>query len=144
MSEQNKVLCRRLHDEIFAKGELGVADEIFAADARFHGPDWPVGATGPEVIKEDARAYRSAFRIDRLSRDGELAEGDMVCHLWTFTGTHVGDLAGIPPTGRQVTAAGIDVFRCRDRKIVESWQQWDKLGLLQQLGAIPAAAAQAG
>jgi ketosteroid isomerase-like protein len=141
MSEQNKVLCRRLHDEIFARGDLHVADEIFAPDAQFHGPDWPPGASGTEVIKEDARVYRSAFRIDSLTRDAELAEGDMVCHLWTFTGTHVGDLGGIAPTGRQATASGMDLFRCRDGRIVECWQQWDKLGMLQQLGAIPAAAA---
>jgi predicted SnoaL-like aldol condensation-catalyzing enzyme len=139
MSEQNKVLCRRLHDEIFARGDLPVADEIFAADAGFHGPDWPPGATGPEVIKEDARTYRGAFRIDNLTRDAELAEGDLVCHHWTFTGTHIGDLGGIAPTGRQVTVSGIDLFRCKDGRIVETWQQFDQLGMLRQLGAIPAA-----
>jgi predicted SnoaL-like aldol condensation-catalyzing enzyme len=143
MSEQNKALCRRVHDEIFAKGNMQVADEIFAADARYHGPDWPEGATGPEVIKQDARTYREAFRIDSLTRDGELAEGDLVAHLWTFTGTHVGDLGGLPPTGRQVTGSGIDVFRVKDGRIAESWQQWDQMGVMQQLGAIPAASAQA-
>jgi ketosteroid isomerase-like protein len=144
MSDKNKVVCRRLHDEIFLKGDLAVADEIFAPDAAFHGPDWPEGATGPEVAKEDARTYRGAFSIDRLSRDGEFAEGDMVCHLWTFSGVHIGDLAGIPPTGRQVTASGIDVFRCRDGRIVETWQQWDQVAMLQQLGAMPAPAEAAG
>ncbi|HEV7679518.1 MAG TPA: ester cyclase [Candidatus Dormibacteraeota bacterium] len=139
MSEQNKVLCRRMHDEIFAHGDLSVADEIFAAGAQFHGPDWPPDATGPEVIKEDARTYRGAFRIDRLTRDVELAEGDMVCHHWSFTGTHVGDLGGIAPTGRQVTVSGIDLFRCSGGRIVEAWQQFDQMGMLQQLGAIPAA-----
>jgi predicted SnoaL-like aldol condensation-catalyzing enzyme len=140
MSEQNKVLCRRLHDEIFAHGDLDVADEIFAADAQFHGPDWPPGATGPEVAKQDARTYRGAFRIDSLTRDAELAEGDLVCQLWTFTGTHIGDLGGIAPTGRQVTASGMDLFRCKDGRIVEAWQQWDQMGMMQQLGAIPSAA----
>jgi ketosteroid isomerase-like protein len=139
--EQNKVLCRRLHEEIFMRGDLHVADEIFAADAQFHGPDWPAGATGPEVIKQDARTYRSAFRIDALTRDAEIAEGDHVVHLWTFTGTHIGDLGAITPTGRQVTASGIDVFRVKDGRIVECWQQWDQMSMLQQLGAMPVAQA---
>ena len=138
--EQNKAVCRRVHDEIFMQGELGVADQIFARDAVFHGPDWAPGATGPEVIKEDARTYRGAFRIEKLARDQELADGDLVCHHWTFTGTHIGPLGDIQPTGRQVTASGIDLYRCRDGRIVECWQQWDQLGMLQQLGVVPAAA----
>jgi len=138
--EQNKVLCRRLHEEIFARGDLDVADQIFASDAVFHGPDWAPGATGPEVIKEDARTYRGAFHIDSLTRDQEVAEGDLVCHYWTFTGTHIGPLGDIQPTGRQVVAGGMDLFRCRDGRIVECWQQWDQMGMMQQLGVVPAAA----
>lgn len=135
--EQNKVLCRRVHDEIFAQQRFEVADEIFAPDARFHGTGFPPG-TGPEVMKEDARTYSSAFRIDSLTRDLELAEGDLVAHHWSFTGTHIGDLAGIPPTGRQVSIAGTDTFRVRDGRIVDFYQDWDQLGMLQQLGVIPA------
>lgn len=135
--EQNKVVARRVHDEIFLKGDLHVADEIFASDARYYGPDWPAGATGPEVVKEDARTYRSAFHIDSLTRDAEIAEGDLVVHHWTFTGTHVGDLGGIAPTGRQVTASGIDILRVENGRITDFWQQWNQLGLMQQLGAIP-------
>lgn len=137
--EQNKVVARRVHEEIFMRGDLHVADEIFAPNARFHGPDWAPGATGPEVIKEDARTYRSAFRIDALTRDDEIAEGDLVVHRWTFTGTHVGDLGGIKPTGRQVTASGIDILRVQGGRITEFWQQWDQMGLMQQLGAVPSA-----
>jgi len=139
--EQNKVLCRRLHDEIFARGDLAVADQIFASDARFFGPDWAPGSTGPEVIKQDATTYRNGFRIDSLSRDLEIAEGDYVVHHWTFTGTHVGDLGDIHPTGRQVTVAGIDMFRVQGDRITDCWQQFDQLGMLQQLGVVPAAAA---
>lgn len=137
--DENRLLCRRLHDEIFAKGELDVADQIFAADARYHGPDWPTGATGPEVIKQDATVYRSAFRIEQLSRDLEVAEGDYVVHHWTFSGTHIGDLGPIQATGRKATASGIDIFRVQGGKIAEIWQQWDQLSLMQQLGAVPTA-----
>ena len=136
--EQNKVLCRRVHDEIFAGQRFDVADEIFASDARFHGAGFPSG-TGPEVMKQDARTYTGAFRFESLTRDLEVAEGDLVSHRWTFTGTHTGDLAGIPPTGRKVTISGTDTYRVRDGKIVDFYQDWDQLGMMQQLGVIPAA-----
>jgi len=137
--EQNKAICRRVHTDIFEAGRLEVADEIFAPDARFHGPDWAPSGRGPEVIKQDAAAYRNAFRIDKLTRDLEVAEGDLVTHHWTFTGTHVGDLGAVKPTGRQVTVSGIDVYRVRDDRIADMYQQFDQMGMMTQLGVIPAA-----
>jgi len=137
--EQNKAICRRVHDEIFEAGRLETADEIFTSDARFHGPDWDPSARGPAVVKQDATNYRSAFRIDKLTRDLELGEGDMVTHHWTFTGTHVGDMGDIKPTGRQVTVSGIDVFRVRDNRITDFYQQFDQMAMMRQLGVIPQA-----
>jgi predicted ester cyclase len=91
------------------------------------------------VIKQDATVYRNAFRIDKLTRDLELAEGDLVTHHWSFTGTNVGDLGDVKATGRQVTVSGIDIFRVKDGRITDFWQQFDQLGMLRQLGVIPAA-----
>src|SRR5260221_2253457 len=139
--EQNKGVARRLHDDIFERGDLAVADQIFASDARFFGPDWAPGSTGPEVIKQDATAYRKAFRIDSLTRDQEVAEADYVVHHWTFTATHIGDLGDIHPTGRQVSVSGINLFRVQGGRITDLWQQFDQLGMMQQLGVVPAASA---
>jgi predicted ester cyclase len=57
---------------------------------------------------------------------------------WSSTGTHNGVFMGIPPTGKPTTVTGIDIFRIAGGKLVELWQNWDQLGLLQQIGAIPA------
>ena len=137
--EQNKVLCRRVHDEVFQHGRLEVADEIIATDCRFHGSGFPPGS-GPEVLKQDATIYRTAFSIDRLTRDLEVAEGDTVAHRWSFTGTHKGELSGIPATGRQVNITGMDIFRVRDGRIVDFYQEFDQMLMMQQLGVVPAAA----
>jgi hypothetical protein len=67
-----------------------------------------------------------------------LAEGDRVVTRWTARGTHRGELMGIPPTGKPVTMTGITINRLEGGKVVEDWTVFDQLGLLQQLGAIPA------
>ncbi len=59
---------------------------------------------------------------------------------WSMTGTHGGELMGVPPTGRPIEVTGFDLFRIEERKIAELWQNWDQLGLMQQIGAIPAPA----
>nr|EJI96948.1 snoaL-like polyketide cyclase family protein [Rhodococcus sp. JVH1] len=64
--------------------------------------------------------------------------GDRVVVRWTGTGTHVGEVNGIPPTGNKIRVDAISIHRLADGKIAETWQVWDTLGFLQQLGAIPA------
>ncbi|GAA2586012.1 hypothetical protein GCM10010304_31300 [Streptomyces roseoviolaceus] len=66
-----------------------------------------------------------------------MAQGDRVCTRWTFHGRHKGDFLGIPPTGKDVTMTGTTVHRCTpDGKIAEGWWEYDRLGLMQQLGAL--------
>ena len=85
-------------------------------------------------------AFTTAFPDAQISVDGSIEERDMVASRWTITGTHRGDFQGVPPTGRQVTMAGIDISRVVDGKIAEHWAQFDVIGVLQQIGAIPAPA----
>lgn len=66
-----------------------------------------------------------------------LAEGDKVAVRYTGSGTHQGDFAGIPASGKRVTIKGIDMFRMADGKITEEWLNFDQLSMLQQMGAIP-------
>ena len=68
-----------------------------------------------------------------------IAEGDLVAIRWTPRGTHEGELFGIAPTGKQATVSGITIDRYENGLIIESWTNWDTLGLLQQIGAIPVA-----
>ncbi len=66
-----------------------------------------------------------------------IAEGDLVSERFTARGTHRGEIMGVPPTGREVVLAGINIFRVQDGKLVERWGRTDDLGFLQQLGMVP-------
>jgi steroid delta-isomerase-like uncharacterized protein len=136
MSEQNKAIVRRLYEEIWDKGNLAVLDELHAVDAVDHNrpPGLPPGREG---VKQFFRMYLAAFPDVRMVIEDQVAEGDRVVTRWTATGTHKGELMGIPPTGKQVRVSGIDINRLEGGKIIESWGSSDQLGMMQQLGVIP-------
>jgi steroid delta-isomerase-like uncharacterized protein len=85
--------------------------------------------------------YRAAFSDLQMTVEDQIAEGDMVVTRWTAVGTNDGDLPGMPASGRSSTVTGIGIDRIEDGKIVEAWGNWDTLGMMQQLGVIPAPAA---
>jgi len=84
--------------------------------------------------------YRDAFPDLSMSFDEQVADGDRVVTRWTAGGTHQGALQGIPATGRSARISGIFIHRLSDGIVTESWASFDRLGLLQQLGVIPALA----
>jgi steroid delta-isomerase-like uncharacterized protein len=138
MSEENKAIARRALEEVFSgQGNLDVADELFAPDYVGHDPASLEDIRGPEGVKEFASMYRNAFPDVQLSVQEQVAEGDMVATRWIASGTHQGDLMGIAPTGNRVTVAGTSVERIVDGKIEETWDNYDALGMMQQIGAIP-------
>lgn len=139
MSEENKALARRFF-EAWNEGDLDAFDEVMAPDAVGHDPQDPFGAqTGPENAKQLASMYREAFPDVHFTVDQQIAEGDLVVSRWTATGTHEGELMGIPGTGKQSTITGISIDRVEGGQIVEGWTNWDTLGMMQQLGLVPAA-----
>ena len=137
MSEQNKAAARRIAEEFFGGGKFEIADEL--VDKNFVGHDVasPEPIRGAEGLKQQAKGYRDAFPDLQLMIEEQIAEGDMVATRWTASGTHKGDLFGISPTGKQTTVGGMTIDRFMGGKVVESWDNWDALGLMQQLGAIP-------
>jgi steroid delta-isomerase-like uncharacterized protein len=138
MSEENKAIAHRALEEIFsAEGNLEVADDLIAPDYVGHDPVSPEDVRGPEGVKEFASMYRNAFPDVLLSVEQRLAEGYMVATRWVANGTHLGELMGIAPTGNRVTVAGTSVERIVDGKIEETWDNYDALGMMQQIGAIP-------
>ena len=138
-SEQNKAIVRRLFEEPW-KGNLDVVDELTASDYVGHDPANPEPLRGPEGVKEFISTYRAAFPDARITVEQQLAEGDLVATRWSGRGTHEGELMGIQPTGKQVTVSGLTISRLVGGKVVEEFQNWDTLGMLQQLDAIPALA----
>ena len=143
-TESNKAISRRFLEEVFGQGKLAVADEIVAPDHVDHGPGALPGVPhGPEGSKMLVTGYRNAFPDIHFTIDEQIAEGDKVVTRWTGHGTHKGELAGIPATGKSATVTGMGVDRIVNGKIVESWGIFDQFGMMQQLGVIPAAS-QAG
>jgi steroid delta-isomerase-like uncharacterized protein len=126
--------------DIFQKGDLSVADQIVAQDFVIHAPGLPPEMQrGPEGVKQFARTIRAGFPNDlRIAHDDTITAGDKVVIRWTSTGTHNGELFGVTPTGKHTKVTGIDVFRISGGKLAELWQNWDQLGMLQQIGAAPA------
>jgi steroid delta-isomerase-like uncharacterized protein len=82
--------------------------------------------------------FRTAFPDWVETVDEVIAEGDKVVIRVTGRGTHEGEFQGIPPTGRQVIATGVGIGRIENGRIAEAWAAYDALGLMQQLGAVPA------
>ena len=137
-TEENRALLRRSVEEVFsARGDLDVADEIYAPNYVGHNPLDPEDVRGPEGAKEQARMYRSAFPDVRLSIEEQVAEGDKVVTRWIGSGTHQGEMMGIAPTGNQIRVDGITISRIQDGKVVEDWELFNALGLMQQLGGVP-------
>jgi steroid delta-isomerase-like uncharacterized protein len=137
--KENARGSQRVIEEIFGAGNFDLAHELIAAEAIGHDAARPEPAIGPGGVIESARGYRDAFPDLRLTVEQVIADGDYVAIRWTARGTHRGDLFGIAPTGKETTVTGITMDRWEDGKLAESWTNWDTLGLLQQLGAMPAA-----
>jgi steroid delta-isomerase-like uncharacterized protein len=136
-TEENKTIARRSFEEPWNQGNLAAVDEIYAATYVNHDPANP-GIEGLAGQKQLIRTYRTAFPDTHFKIEEQIAEGDKVVTRWTATGTHRGDLMGIAPTGKQARVSGINIDHIADGKIQESWSNWDTLGLMQQLGVVPA------
>jgi steroid delta-isomerase-like uncharacterized protein len=136
MSEDaNRALIRRFYEEVWGRGNLDVADEVFANEYARHDFRASEAAPGPEGQKHIAAAFRAAFPHLLWQIDFVLADDDFVAGRWTATGTHLRPWAGIEPTGRSMQFSGINVFRFSRGKVVELWNHRDDLGLMKQLGA---------
>ncbi len=135
-TEENKALSRRLIEEVWNQGNLAVIDELIAPNYVDHDPTGPI--QGPEGMKQFVSMYLTAYPDTHFTIEDQIAEGDRVVTRWTARGTHKGPLMGIPPTGKQVTVAGISIDRVVNGKLVEDWTSYDALGMMQQLGVVPA------
>lgn len=142
MSEHNKVLARRIIEEVWNQGKIAVIDELIAHNAVFHDPNVPEGRFAePEGYKQFVSIYRSAFPDLHLTIYDQMAESDKVVTRWSASGTNDGSLMGIAATHKPATMQGVDINRYENGKIVEGWIIYDMLGLLQQLGVEPVAVA---
>jgi steroid delta-isomerase-like uncharacterized protein len=138
MSENNKVISRRIFEEVMAGGNLDLLDEVCSPDFVNHDPAAPEEVHGIDGLKELANGYRTAFPDMRVSIEDQIAEADEVMSRWSVDATHRGELFGVPASDKPVHFEGMTIDRYRDGKLVEAWDMWDALGLMQQIGAVPA------
>lgn len=137
-AEANKQVVRRFVDEYqTAANERSFAELLHPEVVDRSRP--PGIAEGAEGVRQQFEAFRAAFPDFHAVIHDQIAEGDKVVTRKVFHGTHRGELMGIPPTGREVQIEVIDIVRVEDGQIVEHWNVVDRLGLLQQLGALDAA-----
>ena len=131
---QNKELIRTFHHRLWAERDLGVLDQLIEPDAVMHWGDSESNAA--EAVRADVERYFAGFSDVRTSIDDLIGEDDKVVLRWTTTGVHTGPYGKVPPTGREVTMRGVDVYRVERGHIVEGWSMWDALDVYQQLGLV--------
>lgn len=135
--EENKVLVRRLIEEDLNLTNPSAADEIIADDFFDH-TNPPGMQHGLEGHKQIVALFSRAFPDVKWTINDMIAEGDKVAIRVRLDATHQGDFFGIPPTGNRVSVEGMHVLRCANGKIAEHWGTNDDLGLMRQLGVVPA------
>jgi steroid delta-isomerase-like uncharacterized protein len=142
--EEACAIAIRCRVELPRKPEL--ADEILAPGFVLHAldPITPPLGMGADALKMAARLYISAVPDMEFKVEDIVASGDRVSVRWASEGTHTARLMGFPATRKRLKFRGIDMFRISDGKIQEAWTSWDVLGVLPQLGFIPALGALLG
>ena len=135
-SESNIESVRRLLTEAFSEGNYTVIDELVAPDCVEHQNG--AQGVGPEAVRRVAAGLRESFPDLRLDIREVAASGDTVWVRARGQGTDSGGVAGRPPSGTRVEVDVMDEVRFRDGKIVEHWGVADRLGMLQQVGVVPA------
>jgi len=137
MSESNKAIVRRMVEECQSAGDLSLVDEFFSPALVNYAPSTGL-LTDRDGLRMRLGAFHDAFAGFHVVIKDQLAEGDKVVTLKTLKGTHRGEFAGVPATGKTVSFDVMDILRLEDGKIVEDWYVADLLGLMQQLGAVTA------
>ncbi len=137
MTTQNKQLVRDFIQALFTKGDLDAVDRYLHPAFVNHDPPFPGAPDGREGMRAAAAMFREALPDWRSEVDQLVAEDDIVVERFHASGTHRGELMGVPGTGRTLALNGINVFRVDGDQIVERWGQLDQLGLLRQLGIAP-------
>ena len=134
MSEQNKTLVRRWFEQVWNKGRAESIDELLSERSVVHGLGTDLH--GPAGFKPFHAAYRDAFPDLALQIEHMLADDDLVAVHWTATATHGGGGLGFAATGKRVSFSGMTLIRVEGNKLIEGWNSFDQLGLLQQLGVV--------
>lgn len=131
MKETERNLGRRWFDEVWNKGRREAIGELFASDVVVH--DGSVTTSGPRAFYQFYDRLNAAFSDTHVEVEDSFIEGDRMCVRWTCTATHTGDGLGFPPTKKKIRVTGISIGRVANGQFIEVWQNWDMLGMMEQL-----------
>jgi steroid delta-isomerase-like uncharacterized protein len=140
MSMENKAIVRRLYEEVWNKRRVELVDELISPShaLHLHDPQLSPSQIGPEAYKREVARFLTGFPDLRFAVEDMFAENDKVAVSWTISGTHKGEFWGIPPTDKRMFLEGITINHIANGKIMDSYVSWDALGMMQQLGVVPA------
>jgi predicted ester cyclase len=137
-TKDNKALIRRFFEEVYTQKNLAAIEELIAPNHIDHSASALGSPAGPEGSRQLIGMMLMAFPDLHVTIEDMIAEGDKVVVRMTMHGTQQGALGSIPPTRKQVALSTIDIVRIAGGQIAEEWGIDDRLGLLQQLGLVPA------
>ena len=141
MAAERAAFVTTWFDEIWNKGRLDAIDELLAEDGIVHGLGEAGGeVSGPAAFRPFVERLRGAFPDIEVKVEQVVDDGDLIAARWVATMTHTGDHLGTPASGKRVIVTGMSMTRLRDGKLVEGWNNWDMLSLMQQVDAIQPAA----
>jgi len=145
-AQENKEKMRRVLEEAFGQGKVEVIDEVLDPDFVCWDPNSESGEIrGVDTIKGEIEYFHNAVPDLTYTVEDQVAEGDKVVSRYTASGTHQGEFFGVPGTGKRIEMSGINIDRFDEiGKLVEEWPEYDLLGAMRQMGAIPEPAQQAG
>lgn len=132
----NKTIVERF-ERAFAANDAATIDELCDPRLVDHNPV-PGAPPTLDGFKTTIAGYTTAFPDLRIEDLHVIAEGDIVATRWTAVGTQEGDMPGIPATGRQIRVEGMNFYTLRNGRITDVWTQYDAMGMMQQLGVMPA------
>lgn len=135
--EENIVLMRRWFREVWNEGKTQTIYDLMAEDGIAVGQDQPgIELRGPRQFESFVNRIRGAFPDQKIKIEDVFGAADKVVIRWSAEMTHKGDQLGIPPTNRAVKATGISIAQIKNGKIIQGWDNWDQLALMQQLGVV--------
>ncbi len=135
-AEQHKAICRRFYEEIFNQGNINAVDEFMSARFIEHHLPLQEMPRNRQGAKMNFAMLHKAFPDIHVTIEDMVAENDRVVVRLSGRATHLGEFAGVPPTGNAVTLSIIDILRFEGTRMVEHWGLTDRMSMLQQIGAV--------
>jgi len=138
MSAGNKAIIGRLYEEVWNQRKFEVINEIISPSHALQAPNVAGSAVGPDAYKRQVLRFLEGYPDLHWTIEDTIAEEDKVVACWTISGTQRGEYLGIPATNKKVSVDGITIHHIANGKIMDSYSNWDALGMMQQLGVVPA------